>query len=170
MTSEEGAGSVTIWIGDLKDDGDSAAQHLMNRYWEKLATLARQYLRSRFPQGGARDEGDALINAFDTLFRRARENRFPNLANRDDLWRLLVVITKRKIQKGVGIETSQKNGGGKVIHLGGVAPDDGGPGGVDQEASRSRWSPARRTRSRPSRSSTACSTCSATTRCGLSPS
>jgi DNA-directed RNA polymerase specialized sigma24 family protein len=133
MKSGEDAGSVTVWIGDIKEAGDAAAQQqLINRYWEKLAILARRYLRTKFPQGGIHDENDALNNAFDTLFRRARDNRFPDLGNRDDLWRLLVVITKRKVQKGIREDASQKNVGGKVVHLGGATSDGEGRGGLDQ--------------------------------------
>ncbi len=34
-------GSVTRWIGDLKAGGDSAAQHLWERYFHRLVNLAR---------------------------------------------------------------------------------------------------------------------------------
>jgi ECF sigma factor len=40
-----GEGSVTRWIGDLKSGGDSAAQHLWERYFERLVRLARKQLQ-----------------------------------------------------------------------------------------------------------------------------
>ena len=39
-------GSVTRWIGDLKVGGDSAAQHLWERYFHRLVHAARDRLRA----------------------------------------------------------------------------------------------------------------------------
>jgi hypothetical protein len=39
-------GSVTNWIGDLKAGGDSAAQHIWERYFDRLVHLARAQLRA----------------------------------------------------------------------------------------------------------------------------
>jgi len=40
--------------------------------------------------------------------------RFPDLANRDSLWRLLVTITARKARQLVRDESRQKRGGGQA--------------------------------------------------------
>jgi DNA-directed RNA polymerase specialized sigma24 family protein len=40
--------------------------------------------------------------------------RFPQLADRDDLWRLLVVITTRKVRAQARRRLRQKRGGGQV--------------------------------------------------------
>ena len=45
-------GSVTGWIGDLKAGGDSAAQHLWERYFHRLVHLARARLRGIAPGRG----------------------------------------------------------------------------------------------------------------------
>jgi DNA-directed RNA polymerase specialized sigma24 family protein len=87
-------GSVTHWIRDLKSGGDDAAQHLWERYFDRLVHLARQRLRGQ--TGAVEDEEDAALSAFDSFCRRAAQGRFPRLDDRDDLWRLLVVITVRK--------------------------------------------------------------------------
>ena len=42
------------------------------------------------------------------------EGRFPELANRDNLWRLLVVMTARKTINYIHHERRQKRGGGTV--------------------------------------------------------
>src|SRR5262249_458914 len=47
-----GEGSVTRWIGDLRAGGDSAAQHLWERYFDRLVHLARNKLRT-VPRRGA---------------------------------------------------------------------------------------------------------------------
>jgi len=135
MKSEEDAGSVTIWIGGIKEGDDSLAQYqIVKRYWEKLAVLARNYLQTKFPQGRVHDENDALNKAFNTLFRRAKENRFPELNDRDELWRLLVVITKRKVQKNIRKESAQKQGGGNIVFSGELVSEGNGADGLDKIA------------------------------------
>ena len=42
--------------------------------------------------------------------------RFPDIADRDDLWRLLVTITARKASDRNRWESQQKRGGGHVVH------------------------------------------------------
>ena len=89
-------GSVTRWIGDLKAGGEFAAQHLWERYFHRLVHLARARLRASGRAGVIADEEDAALSAFDSFCRGAAAGRFPELADRDGLWRLLVVITVRK--------------------------------------------------------------------------
>src|SRR5262249_23748642 len=57
------------------------------------------------------DEEDAVLNAFDSFCRSLTRGRFPRLNDRDDLWRLLVVITERKALDQVQHERRQKRGG-----------------------------------------------------------
>jgi DNA-directed RNA polymerase specialized sigma24 family protein len=71
------------------------------------------------------DEEDAALSAFDSFVRGAASGRYPHLDDREDLWRLLVVITERKALDQAQHERRQKRGGGK--NHGGpgpVAPDD----------------------------------------------
>jgi hypothetical protein len=44
----------------------------------------------------AADEEDVALSAFDNFCRAAEHGRFPDLADRDDLWQLLLVLTDRK--------------------------------------------------------------------------
>jgi DNA-directed RNA polymerase specialized sigma24 family protein len=107
------AGSVTHWIGDLRSGGNAAAQHLWERYFDRLVRLARQKLRAR--AGAAEDGEDAALSAFDSFCRGAAEGRYPRLANRDELWRLLVVITVRKALSQVERQGAAKRGGGRLV-------------------------------------------------------
>jgi DNA-directed RNA polymerase specialized sigma24 family protein len=107
-------GSVTQWIGDLKAGGDSAAQHLWERYFDRLVHLARARLRSARRAGAIEDEEDAALSAFDSFCRGATQGRFPQLADRDDLWGLLVVITVRKVFGQLERQGAQKRGGGRL--------------------------------------------------------
>src|SRR5260370_6120356 len=86
----ESEGSVTRWIGDLKSGGESAAQQLWERYFERLVRLARKKLQKARRPRAVEDEEDAALSAFDSFCRGVDRGRFPRLADRDDLWRLLV--------------------------------------------------------------------------------
>jgi len=115
MRPDDG-GSVTRWIGDLKAGGDGAAQLLWERYFDRLVRLARTKLQaSRRRFGAAEDEEDAALSAFDSFCRGAAGGHFPRLTDRDDLWRLLVVLTVRKALDQIERYGAAKRGGGKVI-------------------------------------------------------
>ena len=106
-------GSVTRWIGDLKAGGDSAAQHLWERYFHLLVARARRKLAG-VPRAAA-DEEDVALSAFDSFCRGAVQGRFPRLDDRGDLWRLLVTITARKAIDHLKRECRQRRGGGRVV-------------------------------------------------------
>jgi DNA-directed RNA polymerase specialized sigma24 family protein len=107
MSSE---GSVTRWLGPLQAGDPAAAQELWQHYFRRLVALARQRLRAA-PRRAA-DEEDVALSAFDSFCRNAEAGRFPQLADRDSLWRLLVTITARKAAHLLRDEGRQKRGGG----------------------------------------------------------
>ena len=106
------SGSVTHWIQQLRAGDQAAAQPLWERYFRQLVGLARQRLRGA-PRRAA-DEEDAALSAFDSVCRGLERQRFPQLVDRDDLWRLLVVLTARKALALIRHEGRQKRGGGKA--------------------------------------------------------
>ena len=109
MSSE---GSVTRWITALKDGDEAAAQPLWERYYRRLVSLARQKLpNARRRQA---DEEDVVQSAFHSFFQGVARGRFPQLHDRDNLWRLLVVITARKALDQIAQEHSKRRGGGTV--------------------------------------------------------
>jgi RNA polymerase sigma factor (sigma-70 family) len=88
-------GSVTHWIERLKEgDWDEASQALWERYFEKLVRFARTRLRN-YPRR-VEDEEDVALSAFNSFCEAVRDGRFPNLGDRDCLWRTLLWITARK--------------------------------------------------------------------------
>jgi DNA-directed RNA polymerase specialized sigma24 family protein len=106
------SGSVTCWIDLLKAGDPAAAQKMWEVYFDRLVALARRKL-----QGMARraaDEEDVALCALDSFCRGAKRGRYPQLADRDDLWRHLVIIADRKAIDLVQHERRQKRGGGKV--------------------------------------------------------
>ncbi len=106
------AGSVTHWIRQLKTGDHAAAQQLWECYYRRLVGLARAKLRGR-PLRAA-DEEDVVQSAFDSFCRGAEHGRFPQLADRNNLWPLLVIITSRKAVDLIEREGRQKRGGGAV--------------------------------------------------------
>lgn len=91
MTSE---GSVTRWIDGLMAGDQAANEVVWKRFHRQLLAVAKAKLT-----GGHRreaDEEDVVQNAFHSFYRRVSDGQFPHLADRDSLWRLLVVMTARK--------------------------------------------------------------------------
>jgi DNA-directed RNA polymerase specialized sigma24 family protein len=75
--------------------------------------LAQRKLPGQFRR--AVDEEDIALSAFKSFCLGVEQGRFPRLEDRDDLWRLLVVITARKAHAQVRYHGRQKRGGGKVV-------------------------------------------------------
>jgi DNA-directed RNA polymerase specialized sigma24 family protein len=124
-------GSVTNWLLQLKEGNAVAAQPLWECYFPRMVALARKRLR------GARrreaDEEDVALSAFDSFCRGAEQGRFPQLADRDDLWRLLVVITARKAVDLLARQRRLKHGGGKLRGESALLdPAEPGNGGIEQ--------------------------------------
>src|SRR5437870_13585650 len=120
-------GSVTRWVTALKGGDLAAAQPLWERYHRKLVSLARQRLQAARRREA--DEEDVVQNAFHSFFQGVARGRFPQLNDRDNLWRLLVVITARKALDQLAHERSKRQGGGTLqgesrIPLGGAEWDD----------------------------------------------
>jgi DNA-directed RNA polymerase specialized sigma24 family protein len=111
----KGEGSITRWIGDLKSGGDAAAQHLWERYFERLVRLARKKLQTSRRARTVEDEEDAALSAFDSFCRGVERGRFPRLADRDDLWRLLVVLTARKALDQIQRQAAARRGGDHLV-------------------------------------------------------
>jgi DNA-directed RNA polymerase specialized sigma24 family protein len=119
-------GSITHWIWQLKNGDQAAAQQLWECYYRRLVSLARARLHGQ-PRRVA-DEEDVALSAFDSFCRGAAEGRFPQLADRDNLWPLLVVITSRKAADLIEYENRQKRSGGdEVAELNGLLSQDPSP-------------------------------------------
>jgi RNA polymerase sigma factor (sigma-70 family) len=115
------AQSVSLWIARLKGGNADAAQRLWERYAMQLVELARRRLKDA-PKRVA-DEEDVAQSVFHSLCRGAAAGRFENIKNRDDLWWLLLAITRQKVADHVRRETAQKRGAGRVQVESGVNSD-----------------------------------------------
>jgi DNA-directed RNA polymerase specialized sigma24 family protein len=105
--------SVSRWLVGIKAGVDADVQRLWDRYFERLVRLAG----SRLPGHARRDfdEEDVALSAFHSFCDRVVRGQFPQLEDRDDLWRLLATITARKVVSTIRHQTRQKRGGGHVL-------------------------------------------------------
>jgi DNA-directed RNA polymerase specialized sigma24 family protein len=117
MASE---GSVTQWLGRLQDGDPAAVQQIWERYFHRLVGLARHKLAGARPR--VADEEDVALSAIDSFCRNAENGRFPQLMDRDGLWRLLVVITARKVFRLIR-DQSRKKRSGKSVDFTANAPN-----------------------------------------------
>ena len=107
------SGSVTQWLHDLKGGDPDSAQRLWDRYFNRLAGVARKRLN-----GFARlalDEEDVALSAIQSLCSGLEQGQFDELNDRESLWKLLVTITLRKAQRTIRNEFRQKRGSGIVL-------------------------------------------------------
>jgi RNA polymerase sigma factor (sigma-70 family) len=100
-------GSITNWLTAYKAGDRDAAELLWARYYERLVSLARKQLSSAKP-GRLTDEEDIALSAFSAFCTGLEAGRYPTLADRDGLWRLLVDITIKKILNSHRRESRKK--------------------------------------------------------------
>jgi DNA-directed RNA polymerase specialized sigma24 family protein len=107
-------GTITHLITRLKQGDRDAAQGLWQAYFPRLVALARARLQGAM---GLADEEDVVLSAFDSFYRGVERGRFPDLEDRDDLWRLLFVLTVRKAINLVKHQRRRARGGGRLVSL-----------------------------------------------------
>ena len=104
--------SVTQWLGQLQVGDSVAAGQLWQRYVERLVRLANRKLGD-LPKRVA-DEEDVVVSAFHGFLQGVKDGRFAKLDDRDDLWKVLAMLTERK---AIGLRRQQlaaKRGQGQV--------------------------------------------------------
>lgn len=87
--------SVTEWIRRLKGGDEEAATRIWERFFSRLCGLANHRLGNQ--ARGVVDDEDLALSALNALCDGAKNDRFPRLENRGDLWSLLAMITIRKV-------------------------------------------------------------------------
>ncbi|MFO0902316.1 MAG: ECF-type sigma factor [Pirellulales bacterium] len=114
--------SVTLWINQLRDGDSLAAQRLWETYFQRMVELARRKLTGASPAAG--DEEDVALSAFKSFCLGAREGRFPQVLDRDNLWPLLMAITLHKSVDLIREANRLKRGG---VPRQGADSGDAGP-------------------------------------------
>ena len=97
---------VTAWLRRLEDGQLEAAQPLWDHFCRKLLNLASHRLGQKLKR--TYDEEDVAQSAFHSLCRVIADGRHSDLSSRENLWRLLVTITERKIMARFKHETRDK--------------------------------------------------------------
>lgn len=119
--SDDDCGSVTDWLRNLEGDDSNAAQMLWNRFFDQLLIRAEAMVRDRTPD--TVEGEDIAVQVMASLWKGARAGRFKDVRNRDELWWLLLAITRMTMVDGIRHESAQKRGGGvSVLSLDGPNP------------------------------------------------
>lgn len=101
--------SISHWLVQLKSGNTDAAGPIWQQYFPKMVEIARKKLAD-FPRRMA-DEEDVALSAFNSFCQDAAKGLLPRLENRDDLWRILLMITAQKTIDLIRRETAAKRGG-----------------------------------------------------------
>lgn len=112
--------SVTAWLRDLRAGDQEAAAHLWDKYGDALASLARR----RFPASVSpvADDQDLAQSVFMVLWTGAAEGRWDDVYDRQELWWLLLAITRRKARARLAYDNAQKRAG--TVHFSALATGD----------------------------------------------
>ena len=87
---------ITEWIRRAEGRDAQSEEALWDHFFERVVRLARTRMFAL--QATVYDEEDAAVSALNSLFRGIRNRQFPDLHDRHNLWRLLILITKRKVR------------------------------------------------------------------------
>ena len=108
-----GGGSVTHWLNGLAEGRADLPQWLWERYFAQLVGLAQSKIRRSGAANAVEDGEDAALSAIHAVFQAAAQRRYPDLRDRNNLWRLLVVVTENKVNDQFDRRGALKRGGGR---------------------------------------------------------
>ncbi len=98
---------ITLWIEQLRVARDEdAASALWNHFVTRLVDSARPLLSPA--TRAVYDEEDATLSAFNSICGGIMNGHFPHLRDRESLWKLLLVITERKVTHRVRHDLQQR--------------------------------------------------------------
>ncbi len=120
---EENA-SITRWISLLRQGDEEAARQLWESFFKRLLAVANQKLKSS--NRSDYDEEDIVLSAFKSFYAGVRLGRFPQLNDRHDLWRLLLVITSRKVADRFAFQYRSKRDTRRELAMDQWTPDADG--------------------------------------------
>lgn len=112
-------GSIDELFVRLRTGEAQAAQALWDEYSAALVNLAKQRI-GNFPLGMT-DEEDVALSVFGSICRGAAEGRFADVTTRDELWWLLLRITRQKVVNHIRREMAAKRRGNRHLDF----SDDG---------------------------------------------
>ena len=109
---EETHDSFGTWLARLESGNSDATERLWEQYFQRLTTVAK----ARIPKMRRRvfDEEDVALSALKSFCDGVQNGKYPRLSGEENLWALLVLITKRKAAHRIRDEAAKKRGGGNL--------------------------------------------------------
>ncbi len=106
--------SVTQRLDEIKQNDEAAITALWEQYYPALSGFAEKRLAALGVQKRVFNGEDVAASALASFFKAVQRDRFTELNNSDDLFRLLKRITIRKVIDRKRHSQSLKAGGGKL--------------------------------------------------------
>jgi RNA polymerase sigma factor (sigma-70 family) len=104
--------SISKWLPALKAGDEQAAQYIWDRYSGFLVKSAKSQL-AKLPRG-VQDEEDIAQSVFSSVCRGAAAGRLERMKSREDLFWLLLAVTRKKVVDYMRHQNAQKRGPGRV--------------------------------------------------------
>ena len=104
--------SVIEWIQEIAQGSSAAVNDLWREYFDRVVRFARARISTQ--QRRVSDEEDVAVSVLQSVCAGIEAGRFPDLTSHDSMWRLLCVITKRKVTRDAIRQRRQKRGDGLV--------------------------------------------------------
>ena len=105
---------VSHWIDRIKVGDSVAANQIWQHYFDRLVRAVRQRLYGQ--NRAVSDEEDIVLSVFESFYVAAEGGRFPDLTDRDDLWRLLLTMAARKVIDKRRHDQRARRGGGIPVY------------------------------------------------------
>ena len=100
------ADRISVWIEGLRNADDDSARRVWDHFGNRLLELAKGRLNSKTRR--LYDEEDAVQSMFESVCFWFASGRFPDLKDRESLWRLMLVITGQKISNRHRFDLQQR--------------------------------------------------------------
>ncbi len=125
------SGTITGWLDRVRHGDSSAVEHL----WQYFSPTMLRRLAPQCRQLRAVDEEDIVSVAFYKLTAAMIEDKAEGITNRKEFWRLLRIITKRKLNDSLRYENAKKRGGDHTVVSLDCIPDTVQPAPADSKGS-----------------------------------
>ena len=104
--------TVTKWIAALRQGDEASAKKLWNLYFQRLMNFAKS--RMGAVTTAIYDEEDAAISTFRVLCENLKAGKYPDIADGDEFWRLMLTVAARKISRRLEYESAAKRNAGSA--------------------------------------------------------
>ena len=104
--------SITRCYEMLRQGNNAAAEQIWTRFFDRLVNVARHEMQTANRR--VADEEDVASIVLASLCSQAEKGQLPDILNRDDLWRMLLVRLRNEVVDHVRSDTRAKRGSGKV--------------------------------------------------------